>query len=58
MINHDKGSENEEASYPQRAPLTELEHAEHAVLKLHRAVELGQVVIIDPQQLGKEPGEK
>lgn len=58
MINHDKGSENEEAPYPQRAPLTELEHAEHAVLKLHRAVELGQVVIIDPQQLRREPGEK
>lgn len=58
VINNDRGSENEEASYPQRAPLTELEHAKHAVLKLHRAVELGQVVIIDPQQLGKEPGEK
>lgn len=46
-INQDKGS------YPQGAPLTELKHPKHAVLKLHCAVELGQVVIINSQQLGK-----
>lgn len=44
-------------SYPQRAPLAELKHPEHAVLELHRAVELGQVVIIDAQQLGKNQAE-
>lgn len=38
-------------SYPERAPLTELKHPKHTVLKLHRAVELGQVVVIDTQQL-------
>lgn len=42
------------SSYPERAPLTELEHPEDAVLKLHCAVELGQVVIIDAQQLDDE----
>lgn len=47
-----------ESSYPQRAPLTELKHPEHAVLELHRAVELGQVVIIDPQQLGRSQAKK
>lgn len=49
MINHDKGSEDEEASYPEGAPLTELKHPEHTVLKLHCAIELGQVVVVDPQ---------
>lgn len=57
-INHDKGSRNEDASYPQRAPLTKLKHPEHAVLKLHRAIELGQVVIIDSQQLKKAQAKK
>lgn len=46
-INQDKGC------YPQGAPLTELKHPKHAVLKLHGAVEFGQVVIIDSQQLEK-----
>lgn len=44
---------NEEASYPQGAPLTKLKHSEHTVLKLDCAIELGQVVVIDPQQLRK-----
>lgn len=39
-------------SYPQRASLAQLEHPKQAVLKLDGAVELGQVVVIDPQQLG------
>lgn len=38
-------------SYPEGAPLTELKHPVHTVLKLHRAVKLGQVVVIDTQQL-------
>lgn len=39
------------SSHPEGASLAELEHPEHTVLKLHRAVELGQVVVIDAQQL-------
>lgn len=45
-------------SYPEWAPLTELEHPEHSVLKLHRAVELGQVVVVDTQQLEHEGGDE
>ena len=41
-------------SYPEGAPLTELKHPKHSVLKLHRAVELGQVVVIYAQQLKHE----
>ena len=41
-------------SYPEGAPLTELKHPKHTVLKLHRAVELGQVVVIYTQQLKHE----
>lgn len=39
------------SSYPQGAPLTQLKHPKHTVLKLHCAIELGQVVVIDTQQL-------
>lgn len=41
-------------SYPEGAPLTELKHPKHTVLKLHRAIELGQVVVIYTQQLKRE----
>lgn len=41
-------------SYPEGAPLTELKYPKHTVLKLHRAIELGQVVVIDTQQLKHE----
>lgn len=42
------------SSHPEGASLTELEHPKHTVLKLHGAVELGQVVVINPQQLERE----
>lgn len=43
--------------YPERAPLAELKHPEDTVLKLHCAIELGQVVVIDTQQLKDEDTE-
>lgn len=39
------------SSHPEGASLTELEHPKHTILKLHSAVELGQVVVINSQQL-------
>lgn len=41
-------------TYPEGASLAELKHPEHAVLKLHCAIELRQVVVIDVQQLKDE----
>lgn len=37
--------------YPEGAPLTQLKHPKHTILKLHCAIELGQVVVIDAHQL-------
>lgn len=42
------------SSHPEGASLTELEHPKHTILKLHSAVELGQVVVINSQQLKRE----
>lgn len=41
-------------SYPEGASLTELKHPEHTVLKLHRSIELCQVVVIYTQQLQRQ----
>lgn len=47
-----------ELSYPEGASLTKLEHPKHAILKLHRAVKLCQVVVVDAQQLKNKDTEE
>lgn len=37
--------------YPERASLSVLKHSEHPLVQLHRAVELGQVGIVDLLEL-------
>lgn len=44
------------ASHPEGSSLAQLKHPVHTVLELDSAVELGQVVVIDPQQLECEGG--
>lgn len=45
-------------SYPEGASLTELKHPKHTVLKPDGAVELGQVVVINTQELKYEEMDK
>lgn len=39
------------SSHPERSSLAQLEHPINSILELDSAIELGQVVVIDPQQL-------
>lgn len=40
--------------YPERAPLSVLKHSKHPLVQLHRAVELGQVGVVDLFELGEK----
>lgn len=44
------------SSHPEGSSLAQLKHPVHTVLELDSAVELGQVVVINPQQLECEGG--